>query len=179
MRTSFGDLNGGAYGAVLQPDGKIVAVGFNATFTDEFAQFAVARYTGIAFESLPGCFGNPAALTSLSSKASTGGTFAVSLSASAFATGLGALFLGADGADAAGCGLLAPGVGELLLALAPVPPQVGSGSLSAGAIEFDLPVPDEPALVGVEVAFQGVAVGLSAPGLPLKLSNALLVTIAQ
>ncbi len=46
VRTSFGDLNGGAYGAVLQPDGKIVAVGFNATFSNEWSQFALARYLG-------------------------------------------------------------------------------------------------------------------------------------
>ena len=46
VRTSFGDLNGGAYGAVLQPDGKIVAVGFNATATSKFSEFALARYLG-------------------------------------------------------------------------------------------------------------------------------------
>ena len=46
VRTSFGDLNGGAYGAVLQPDGKIVAVGFNATQTSSGVDFALARYLG-------------------------------------------------------------------------------------------------------------------------------------
>ena len=44
VRTSFGDLNGGANGAVLQPDGKIVAVGFQATGLKLFADFALARY---------------------------------------------------------------------------------------------------------------------------------------
>ncbi len=44
VRTSFGDLNGGANGAALQSDGKIVAAGFQATFTREFANFALARY---------------------------------------------------------------------------------------------------------------------------------------
>jgi len=44
VRTSFGDLNGGANGAALQADGKIVAVGFQATFTNQFANFALARY---------------------------------------------------------------------------------------------------------------------------------------
>ncbi len=46
VRTSFGDLNGGAYGAALQPDGKIVAVGFQATFTNRWSEFALARYLG-------------------------------------------------------------------------------------------------------------------------------------
>jgi uncharacterized delta-60 repeat protein len=45
VRTSFGDLNGGAYGAVLQPDGRIVAAGFQAFFpTPKGVQFALARY---------------------------------------------------------------------------------------------------------------------------------------
>ena len=44
VRTSFGDLNGGANGAALQSDGKIVAVGFQATFSSEWANFALARY---------------------------------------------------------------------------------------------------------------------------------------
>jgi uncharacterized delta-60 repeat protein len=46
VRTSFGNLNGGAYGAALQPDGKIVAVGFNANFDAQGVQFALARYFG-------------------------------------------------------------------------------------------------------------------------------------
>jgi uncharacterized delta-60 repeat protein len=44
VRTSFGDLNGGANGAAFQPDGKIVAVGFQATGLELFADFAAARY---------------------------------------------------------------------------------------------------------------------------------------
>jgi uncharacterized delta-60 repeat protein len=44
VRTSFGDLNGGANGAALQSDGKIVAVGFQATFTIRRAEFALGRY---------------------------------------------------------------------------------------------------------------------------------------
>jgi uncharacterized delta-60 repeat protein len=44
VRTSFGHLNGGANGAALQPDGKIVAVGFQATSTDRTVEFAIARY---------------------------------------------------------------------------------------------------------------------------------------
>jgi uncharacterized delta-60 repeat protein len=46
VRTSFGQLNGGAYGAVLQPDSKIVAVGFNATSMPVGVDFALARYLG-------------------------------------------------------------------------------------------------------------------------------------
>jgi uncharacterized delta-60 repeat protein len=45
VRTSFGDLNGGANGAAFQRDGMMVAVGFQATFGgDRWAEFALARY---------------------------------------------------------------------------------------------------------------------------------------
>jgi beta-propeller uncharacterized protein DUF5122 len=44
VRTSFGNLNDGAYGAALQADGKIVAVGFQATSTSGGVDFALARY---------------------------------------------------------------------------------------------------------------------------------------
>jgi uncharacterized delta-60 repeat protein len=44
VRTSFSDLNGGANGAIFQPDGKVVAVGFQATGLELFADFALARY---------------------------------------------------------------------------------------------------------------------------------------
>ena len=44
VRTSFGDLNGGANGAAFQSDGKIVAVGFQANFNSQRANFALARY---------------------------------------------------------------------------------------------------------------------------------------
>jgi uncharacterized delta-60 repeat protein len=44
VRTSFGDLNDGATAAVLQPNGKIVAVGFHPTTTRVGVDFIVARY---------------------------------------------------------------------------------------------------------------------------------------
>ena len=44
VRTSFGNLNGGANGAALQDDGKIVAAGFQATSSSNTVEFALARY---------------------------------------------------------------------------------------------------------------------------------------
>ena len=46
VRTSLGDLNGGANAGLLQSDGKIVAVGFNATPTQKGVDFALTRYLG-------------------------------------------------------------------------------------------------------------------------------------
>jgi len=64
VRTSFGDLNGGAEGAALLPDGRVVAVGWQAVFADVSAQFALARYRGDAAWAdqglpLPGTLGAP------------------------------------------------------------------------------------------------------------------------
>ena len=44
VRTSFGNLNGGANAAVLQADGKIVAAGFQASSTQKGVDIAMARY---------------------------------------------------------------------------------------------------------------------------------------
>jgi uncharacterized delta-60 repeat protein len=44
VRTSFGNLGGGAQGGLLQADGKIVAVGFQATSSATNVEFALARY---------------------------------------------------------------------------------------------------------------------------------------
>jgi uncharacterized delta-60 repeat protein len=46
VRTSLGDLNSAANDAVLQPDGKIVAVGWNPTQKAGGVEFALVRYLG-------------------------------------------------------------------------------------------------------------------------------------
>ena len=46
VRTSLGDLNSGANAGVLQPDGKIVAAGFNPTNNQSGVEFALVRYLG-------------------------------------------------------------------------------------------------------------------------------------
>jgi uncharacterized delta-60 repeat protein len=46
VRTSFGNLNGGAQGGLFQADGKIVAVGFQAKSSGAGVDFALARYLG-------------------------------------------------------------------------------------------------------------------------------------
>jgi uncharacterized delta-60 repeat protein len=64
VRTSFGDLNSGANGAVLQPDGKIVAVGFNPTQKESGVEFALARYLGTATAPTPTPTASPSATPS-------------------------------------------------------------------------------------------------------------------
>jgi hypothetical protein len=122
-----------------------------------------------AVTAVPGCAGNPAALTALSPALELGGSFDLLLTAASPSTGL--LFLGLDGTDARGCGTVWPGLGELLLSLVPAPLLLGSGPTLGGEVAFALPVPDEPALLGAQVLFQGLAVGGA-----LELSTALRAT---
>ena len=44
VHASLGNLNDGANRALLQPDGKIVAVGFHPTPSTTFSEFALARF---------------------------------------------------------------------------------------------------------------------------------------
>jgi uncharacterized delta-60 repeat protein len=72
VRTSFGDLNDGANGALLQPDGKIVAVGFHPTPTNRFSEFALARYLDSS--------SNPSLTSAVSRKThASAGTFDIAL----------------------------------------------------------------------------------------------------
>lgn len=130
-----------------------------------------------AIETLVGCFGNPAQLSAPGGPAAVGQPFALTLGAAGFSSGLGIFYVGLDGADANGCGLFLPTLGELLLAVVPAPAQVGVLALAGGSATLVLPVPNSPSLVGNEVVFQGTAIGLSTPGFPAEFSNGLLVRV--
>jgi hypothetical protein len=131
-----------------------------------------------AFVARPGCFGNGAGLQSASPALALNQTATLDLSAGLYPNGLGLLYLGLDGADLSGCGLPLPGLGELLLSLAPAPTLLGSAALLSGQASFPVQVPNTPALVGKAVAFQAANVDLFGAGNPVELSNSLLATIA-
>jgi len=133
---------------------------------------------GSAIEVVPGCFGNPAVLAAQSGDVALGQTFLATLSPSSFSTGAGALLLGLDNTDAAGCGVFVPGIGELLLSASPLV-TLASGPLSGGSLGFALPVPNQPSLLGAAVALHGACIGLGSPGVPIELSNGLTATIVQ
>jgi hypothetical protein len=138
----------------------------------------VARYSGCpsALESVPGCHGNPAALVALTPAARIGRAFSVRLEAGAVAGGVGMLYGGDEGTGPGGCGLLLPGLGELLLATAPQPLLVGQKPLVASRAVFTLPIPNDAGLVGSRYLLQGVAVG-AAPPSPLELSTGLRIRL--
>ncbi len=130
------------------------------------------------FTAVAGCFGNPVGLGPISASFAVGQPFGLRLTASAFPVGLGVLFVGADGTDAFGCGLLLPGLGEVLLTLAPGPIVLASAGTAGGTSEFALALPPNPALAGVDVAFQGINIAVTTPGAPIELSHLVRATVA-
>ena len=66
-----------------------------------------------------------------------------------------------------------------MLALAPPPMQLATGALSAGGVAFTLPVPNQPSLVGAEIALHGAILGVFDPGGPIELSNGLVTVVAD
>lgn len=131
-----------------------------------------------AFVALPGCFGNTASLTSTSPGLAINQSASLSLTAGLYPTGLGLYYLGFDGTNLSGCGLALPGIGEVLLALAPFPSLLGTSATVAGLGSFLVNVPNSPSLIGQTVAFQAANVDLIGAGNPVELSNALEATIA-
>jgi trimeric autotransporter adhesin len=133
--------------------------------------------TSPPIETLAGCFGNAASLGAPAGPAVLGQSFQLDLTGSGVGDGLAVFYLGLDGTDPAGCGLFLGGVGELLLAVVPAPLRVGIAPLVGTNASLVLAVPNTPALVGAELYFQGLGVGLSLPGFPLELSNGLLARV--
>jgi hypothetical protein len=130
-----------------------------------------------AFDPVPGCHGNPATLSPLSAGAQVGGTLSVQLDGGTGASGTALLFAGGDGTDAAGCGLVLPGYGELLLALAPAPVPVAQAAAAGGSAAFSVAIPASPALVGLTISVQAIHVG-ALPATPIELSTGLAVTFS-
>jgi len=69
-----------------------------------------------------------------------------------------------------------PGIGELLLAIAPLPVSVASGPLAGGTCALAPVVPPNPALSGKVAHLNALAVDPSLPS-PLELTNALAVLL--
>lgn len=127
---------------------------------------------------LSGCSGSPLQL-SAAGGAKIGSDWAVTLASPLHATGLAQLYLGQAGVGPTGCGLALPGIGELLLAVDPQPLLLAALPLNAGTAVFSVPVANQPAWIGLELALQGAVLGLGAEGLAVGLSPALSLRLGQ
>ena len=178
--TAWSALGSGVSGfvhALASFDGALQAAGpFTVQETDDsyFGVWGCAASGG--YVSLPGCFANPALLTSDDPGMPLGGSTLIELTASAPTDGLALLYGGAGGVDGSGCGLLLPGIGEVFTSVAPLPALLAQVPATAGAAAFDLPVPFNPLLAGKSVVLQGFHVDLSAAPAQVELSQGLVGT---
>lgn len=126
--------------------------------------------------SLPGCGGNPATLASSATSAPLGAVLPVTVSGGLAQTGVALVYFGAPATDVLGCGLVLPGLGEVLLAPTPAPYRMKLGALIGGSAALGLAIPNLPGLAGQLAHLQGVAVDAALPQ-PIELSNALAVKL--
>ena len=75
------------------------------------------------------------------------------------------------------CGVPLPGIGELLLELAPFPVLLTSGAIEVGHGSVHVDVPAEPSLAGQAAALQGLLVDLSGLGPAAELTTGLVGTL--
>lgn len=161
---SFDDGQGAA---LFAGGGFITAFDSNDSF--------LAKWGCLGIELVPGCHSNAAALVALQGAAPIGQSLELALQDAAHAPARALLFLGLDGSDASGCGVLIPGVGEVLLFLGPPAPFLLAQAPTIGSsAQFELAIPADPQLAGKKLAFQALNVSAAA----LELSSALLVTLA-
>lgn len=125
-------------------------------------------------EPIPGCAGPAPALTNDGPflKLATQHRLTVT---GGLADGSGILFAGSPALDAGGCGLLLPGIGELLLSLDFGPLVLQSAPNLLGNTEFILFMPLDPALAGIPFALQALQVNAQFD--QLRLSAGLLAQI--
>ncbi len=124
-----------------------------------------------AFTAIAGCTQKQVVLTPSSGLLSPGNAEALQLS-SPVASGLALLYLGAPSGLPGGCGLVLPGIGELMLALAPAPFALSSATTSAGVTSFAFGLPANSALIGKTLLLQAVQLDFGQVGLALELSTA-------
>ena len=124
----------------------------------------IARWACLApsFVTVLGCFGNAAQLSTDVSSATLGGALPFEVQGAATSNGVAVVYAGALVVDGSGCGVLAPGFGEVLLGFVPFPLLVASDALVAGTATPVAQIPNKPALAGATIAVQAVAVDPSA-----------------
>jgi hypothetical protein len=115
-------------------------------------------------------------LSALAASAPLGAVLPLQVTGSAAQVGVSVVYFGASGVGPGGCGLSVPGIGELLLALAPPPALVASALLAGGTSSFAPFIPDQPGLAGLTVYLQGAAVDASLVH-PIEVTNALSVKL--
>ena len=175
-----GVLGGGVRAlAAFEQDGhtSLVAGGaFTSAAGGEDSHLARYGCAAPGIDTVPGCFGNTAQLSSSATDAPLGSVLPLQVSAAQAQSGLAIVFFGSAGIDTLGCGTLLPGLGESLLAPLPTPLVADSAVLAGGAATLGPLIPAFPGLQGYVAHLQAAAVDAGAAQ-PVELSNALTVVL--
>jgi hypothetical protein len=128
-------------------------------------------------ELVEGCAGNPTVLVSQTGPLDVGETETLAIFDFAAPGGTFWIMYGVDGADPDGCGLLLPGLGEVLLGLVPDPTIATVVTPSVfGEVKSTVTLPNDPTLANQVVAVQAAHfTGNQAS--PIELTTALRATI--
>jgi hypothetical protein len=148
---------GASHALAGQPLG-IRLINLNAAPGIEVNFDALELFADDFLEIVPGCLVNPATFVQPPGPARIGTTTDFELLGGALTDGFVATYYGAKGVDLAGCGLLLSPTEELLLALTRFPTLLGYGVMSGGLATVPVALPNNPALVGLEVTLQAAIV---------------------
>ena len=123
------------------------------------------------FSTASGCVSNPATLTPITASANVGQTFQLALTTNILVNAVGVCYAGGIGLDANGCGVVVPGVGEVLLNPAVQVIPLGAAFTVSGVGSFTLNVPPTPASVGKVIHLQAVVSTSTPIPNPIELTN--------
>jgi hypothetical protein len=126
------------------------------------------------FTVLKGCQPKRLALSSPSTEFAIGNPVQFELAGFPLQTGLVQLWQGVPARDGAGCGLLSPLLGEVLIGAGS---PIAGTTLAGGSAHFQLGVSMRPGLVRLELAFQAFFLSKESPDATFAASNALVGTI--
>ncbi len=169
----FGTIVGAATVAVDAPNsvhiGRLRGAGNTAlhpgtvvTGLDTGAIYEIVVPVPAPFVLLPGCALNGGILYPAAPGTPLGGSMSLALASSTIASGVTAVFLGAEALGSLGCGVVVTGFGELLLATAPPPVLLGNATVQQGRASMLVPIPNNPRLMGLGISLQGVSLGSGA-----------------
>lgn len=161
----------------ISDDGS--AVMFEAILADgTHGIFRATRPTNVA--TFPGCSGEEGALFVASGLPVQGTTMQLTYSNPSSLVGSRQLAMsGVSWADPNGCGLVVPGIGEILLSILPQDlVLLPMGTHTGSEATLPLPISTDPAYLGVTLYFQAVFIFPSDPVNPVDLSNGISLTIS-
>lgn len=168
-------LRGIQDGYFISDDGRFII--FEAVLADSTEGAFLATLKGDVVN-IPGCFSDGSSITHFAGNPNIGETLWLTFGSTEPSSGLRYLAIsGTALTDSTGCGLLLPGLGEFLISFLPPDPYVLPMGVYTGTnANLPLPIPNDPAYIGLTLYLQGFYLYTGASPNKVDLTNALKVT---